>query len=218
MQVALIDYGAGNLHSVAKALLAAGVPVKRVQTPAEAVSADALVLPGQGHFGQVMSAFHASGFEDLVRSHLQAGRPFLGICVGLQLLMEGSEEAPGVAGLGLFPGRVVRFPREEVSVPHMGWNRLEPWGDAPILRGIRDGSHAYFAHSYLATFADPTSDARSRRWSGGAWTQHGRTRFLSAVSWGMVHATQFHPEKSQQVGLQILRNFADQVRARTPGA
>jgi imidazole glycerol-phosphate synthase subunit HisH len=209
MHVALIDYGAGNLHSVEKALVAAGIPVQRVATPADAAAAEALVLPGQGHFGQVMAAFRASGFEALVRAHLHAGRPFLGICVGLQLLMEGSEEAPGVAGLGLFPGRVVRFPDDDVSVPHMGWNRLAPWGETPILRGIPEGAHAYFAHSYVVQFDDRPA---TTRWSGGAWTEHGRTRFLSAVSFGSVHATQFHPEKSQQVGLRILRNFADQVR------
>jgi glutamine amidotransferase len=211
MRVALIDYGAGNLHSVAKALLAAGMSVQLVATPEETADAEALVLPGQGHFGQVMAAFRASGFETVVREHLHSGRPFLGICVGLQLLMEGSEEAPGVAGLGLFPGRVVRFPEGEVSVPHMGWNRLEPWGDAPILWGVPEGAHAYFAHSYVVQFDDRP---RAQRWSGGAWTDHGQTRFLSAVSWGSVHATQFHPEKSQQVGLQILRNFAEQVRGR----
>jgi glutamine amidotransferase len=212
MHVALIDYGAGNLHSVAKAFAAAGLPAVRAATPAEAVAADALVLPGQGHFGQVMAAFRASGFEGTVREHLRAGRPFLGICVGLQILMEGSEEAPGVPGLGLFSGRVVRFPEAQVSVPHMGWNRLEPWGYSPILQGLPDGSHAYFAHSYLVEFDD---SPRSMRWSGGAWTEHGSTRFLSAVSWGQVHATQFHPEKSQQVGLRILRNFAEQLRAGT---
>jgi glutamine amidotransferase len=210
MRVALIDYGAGNLHSVAKAFAAAGLPTIRAATPAEALGADALVLPGQGHFGQVMAAFRASGFEATVREHLNDGRPFLGICVGLQLLMEGSDEAPGVQGLGLFPGRVVRFPESGVSVPHMGWNRLEPWGYTPILRGLPEGSHAYFAHSYLVQFSNHPG---AQRWSGGAWTEHGTTRFLSAVSWGQVHATQFHPEKSQQVGLRILRNFADQLRA-----
>ena len=208
MRVALIDTGAGNLHSVAKALSASGVPAERTRDPREAALADALVLPGQGHFGQVMAAFLASGFERVVRDHLAAGRPFLGICVGLQLLMEGSEEAPGVAGLGILPGRVVRFPPGAHSVPHMGWNALEPWGRSPLLDGIADGDHAYFAHSYLVSF----DDARAGDVGGGAWTRHGPTRFLSAVSRGAVHATQFHPEKSQRVGLRLLANFARSVR------
>jgi imidazole glycerol-phosphate synthase subunit HisH len=224
MRVALIDYGAGNLHSVAKALAAAGVPAQRTADPAEAARADALVLPGQGHFGQVMAAFRASGFERVVRAHLEAGRPFLGICVGLQLLMEGSEEAPGVAGLGLLPGRVVRFPAGTESVPHMGWNTLQPWGGSPLLAGIAAGAHAYFAHSYLVAFddVDPRAAGASGRDVGtstsGAFTEHGPTRFLSAVSRGAVHATQFHPEKSQGVGLRLLANFAGVVRAAAGGA
>ncbi|MDA0699758.1 MAG: imidazole glycerol phosphate synthase subunit HisH [bacterium] len=217
MQVALIDYGAGNLHSVAKALAAAGVPARRTRDPREAAAADALVLPGQGHFGQVMAAFRASGFERVVREHLDAGRPFLGICVGLQLLMERSDEAPGVPGLGLLPGRVVRFPADAVSVPHMGWNTLHPWGASPLLAGIDDGAHAYFAHSYLVAFddVDPAGGAGP---VSGAVTQHGTTRFLSAVSRGSIHATQFHPEKSQRVGLRLLANFAGVVRAHHAGA
>jgi imidazole glycerol-phosphate synthase subunit HisH len=217
MRVALIDYGAGNLHSVSKALAAAGVPAHRTRDPGEAVGVEALVLPGQGHFGQVMAAFRASGFERVVRDHLEAGRPFLGICVGLQLLMEGSDEAPGVAGLGLLPGRVVRFPEGNESVPHMGWNTLHPWGDPPLLAGIADGAHAYFAHSYLVAFddVDPTATAGA---VAGAFTQHGPTRFLSAVSRGAVHATQFHPEKSQGVGLRLLANFASMVREASGGA
>jgi glutamine amidotransferase len=153
-----------------------------------------------------MTAFEASGFEGVVRRHLAERKPFLGICVGLQLLMEGSDEAPGVEGLGLLRGRVVRFPAADVSVPHMGWNALRPWGDSPLLAGIEDGDHAYFAHSYLVAFDETDPAASGVR--GGAWTDHGPTRFLSALSSGAVHATQFHPEKSQRVGLRLLANFA----------
>jgi len=217
MRVALIDTGAGNLHSVAKALAAAGVAARRTRDPSDAVGVDALVLPGQGHFGQVMAAFHASGFERVVRDHLAAGRPFLGICVGLQLLMEGSEEAPGVAGLGILPGRVVRFPPDDVSVPHMGWNTLQPWGSSPLLEGVAAGSYAYFAHSFLVAFDDVDLGAAAGR-AAGAVTQHGATRFLSAVSRGSIHATQFHPEKSQRVGLRLLANFAGVVRAHASAA
>jgi glutamine amidotransferase len=213
VRVVLIDYGAGNLHSVGKALAAAGVSAIRTSDPSAAEGADALVLPGQGHFGQVMAAFEGSGFERVVRGHLAQGRPFLGICVGLQLLMEGSEEAPGVAGLGILPGRVVRFPREPgVSVPHMGWNELEPWGETPLLSGVGERPYAYFAHSYLVRFDDLLAGV-----DGGAWTRHGSTRLLSAVSLGAIHATQFHPEKSQRVGLRVLANFAAIVR-RSAGA
>ena len=208
MRVVLIDYGAGNLPSVAKALAAAGVSVERSADPGRAVTADALVLPGQGHFGQVMEAFRASGFEGVVRDHLAADKPFLGICVGLQLLVEGSEEAPGIAGLGVLPGRVVRFPDAGVSVPHMGWNALHPFGDSPLLEGVADGDHAYFAHSYVVAF-----DEAAAAFGAGATTTYGATRFLSAVSRGALHATQFHPEKSQRVGLRILANFATAARA-----
>lgn len=212
MRVALIDYGAGNLPSVAKALVAAGVAVERTADPARAAGADALVLPGQGHFGQVMEAFRASGFEAVVRDHVAANRPFLGICVGLQLLMEGSDEAPGVAGLGVLPGRVVRFPEDGPSVPHMGWNTLHPFGASPLLEGVPAGAYAYFAHSYVVAFDEPRDG-----FTGGASTTYGDVRFLAAVSRGALHATQFHPEKSQRVGLRILANFAAAARAAWEG-
>jgi len=199
VKVVLIDYGAGNLHSVQKALVAAEIPPVVSSDPNDLDDADAIVLPGQGHFGQVAEAFAASGFAPRVREHLAASRPFLGICVGLQLLMERSDEAPGVAGLGLIAGRVRRFPDAGPSVPHMGWNSLHPVGASPLLEGIPDGAHAYFAHSYYAEFLE-------QEWSG-AYTRYGDVTFLSAVSRGAVHATQFHPEKSQRVGLHVLRRF-----------
>lgn len=209
MHVVLIDYGAGNLASVAKALAAAGAAVERSGDPRRAAVADALVLPGQGHFGQVMEAFRAAGFASVVRDHIDAQKPFLGICVGLQLLVEGSEEAPGVAGLGVLPGRVVRFPEGGgVSVPHMGWNALHPFGGSPLLDGVADGAHAYFAHSYVVAF-----DEGAAGFQAGATTSYGATRFLSAVSRGALHATQFHPEKSQGVGLRVLANFANAARS-----
>jgi glutamine amidotransferase len=197
MDTVLIDYGAGNLHSVHKALLRSGVDVEVSADPARAAAADALVLPGQGHFGQVMRSFLASGFEPVVRLHLAAGKPFLGICVGLQLLLEGSEEAPDVPGLAVLPGRVRRFP-PGLRVPQMGWNRIRKNGSSALLEGIEDGAYAYFANSYYADF-----DERLE----GAETTYGQVRFLSAVSDGALHAVQFHPEKSQRVGLRILANF-----------
>ena len=194
----LVDYGAGNLHSVHKALLRAGLSVTLTDDPAEARDAHALVLPGQGHFRQVMEAFLASGFEPALRRHLAEEKPFLGICVGLQLLMERSEEAPGVAGLGALKGEVKRFNGATVSVPQMGWNQIYPYGDPPLLAGVPAGAFVYFANSYYVDFAADIP---------GATTQHGAVRFKSAVSQGHLHAAQFHPEKSQEVGLRVLENF-----------
>jgi len=205
VRTVLIDYGAGNLHSVDKALAVAGLPAETVSDPALAHGADVLVLPGQGHFGQVMASFAASGFEPLVRAHVAADRPFLGICVGLQLLMEGSEEAPDVPGLALLPGRVRRFPPGGPSVPQMGWNRVWKVGDPALLATVPDGFHAYFANSYWVDFDEPGLV--------GGRTRYGDVEFLSAVSRGSVHATQFHPEKSQRAGLRILRAFGDAARS-----
>lgn len=205
MRTVLIDYGAGNLHSVAKALAAAGLPADTVADPARAEGADVLVLPGQGHFGQVVRSFEASGFEPLVRAHIAADRPFLGICVGLQLLMEGSEEAPGVPGLGVLPGRVRRFPEDGPSVPQMGWNTVRKEGAPDLLADLPDDFHAYFANSYWVDFHEPGLQ--------GGRTRYGDVEFLSAVSRGAMHATQFHPEKSQRAGLRILRAFGRIARA-----
>lgn len=201
MTAILIDYGAGNLHSVHKALLRTGTSVEASSDPQRAAEADALVLPGQGHFGQVMRSFMESGFEPVVRRHIGEGRPFLGICVGLQLLLEGSEEEPSVPGLGVLNGTVRRFPPGP-PVPQMGWNSLEKRGVSPLLEGVADGSYVYFANSYYADFDDTLA---------GAVSSYGDVRFLSAVSSGPLHATQFHPEKSQRVGLKILANFMSSI-------
>lgn len=204
MRTVLVDYGAGNLHSVAKALIAAGLPAVIASDPQQAAGADVMVLPGQGHFGQVMRSFEASGFEPVVREHLAAERPFLGICVGLQLLMEGSEEAPDVPGLGVLSGRVRRFPPNGPSVPQMGWNSVRKVGEPPLLAALPDGFHAYFANSYWVDFDEPGLT--------GGRTRYGDVTFLSAVSRGSLHATQFHPEKSQRAGLRILGSFATLAR------
>ena len=200
VKVALLDYGASNLHSVYKALQKSGAEVEIATDPEQVARADALVLPGQGHFRQVMAAFLASGFERVVRAHIGAEKPFLGICVGLQLLMNSSEEAPGVPGLALLPGTVKHFPKG-ISVPQMGWNQLIKTGDPALLRGISDGAFAYFANSYYADFTDDTVP--------GATTEYGGVAFKSAVSAGQLYATQFHPEKSQTVGLKVLANFCE---------
>lgn len=210
---ALVDYGAGNLHSVHKALLHAGFNVVLTDDPAEAERAAVLVLPGQGHFRQVMEAFLKSGFEPVVRAHLAAGKPFLGICVGLQLLMQTSEEAPGLPGLGVLPGTVKRFPRG-VSVPQMGWNQLSLQGRPPLLENVPEGAFVYFANSYYVDFTTDLPGATTTDLPGattgdlpGATTTYGGVTFKSAVCDGPLNAVQFHPEKSQGVGLRILKNF-----------
>ncbi|CAN5776484.1 imidazole glycerol phosphate synthase subunit HisH [soil metagenome] len=218
MKTALIDYGAGNLHSVHKALLVAGFDVVLTADPAVAADAAVLVLPGQGHFRQVMEAFLSSGFEPVVRAHLAARKPFLGICVGLQLLMQASEEAPGVPGLGVLQGEVKRFPAG-VSVPQMGWNQLSPHGRPPLLNGVPDGAFVYFANSYYVEFTtdlpDATTGGLPDATTGGlpgATTEYGGVTFESAVCDGPLNAVQFHPEKSQKVGLRVLKNFYQSVQ------
>jgi imidazole glycerol-phosphate synthase subunit HisH len=206
----LIDYGSGNLRSCAKSLEAAGFganghELKVSSDPEMARDADALVLPGQGHFRQVMESFLESGFENTVRDHIAAGKAFLGICVGMQILFDRSEESH-LPGLGVISGEIKRFPKpaqnsslEKLSVPQMQWNTLEPVGDSPLMRGLGSSPFAYFVHSYYA----PINVAHN-----GARTNYGLD-FLSVVSVGNIHATQFHPEKSQRVGLRILENFRD---------
>jgi len=196
--VALIDYGASNLHSVKKALELSGFAVTVATDPEQAASLPVMVLPGQGHFGQVMTAFLASGFEAVVRDHILNEKPFLGICVGLQLLMDASEEALDVKGLGIISGTAKRFPSGVESVPQMGWNQLNLHGKAKLLKGIKNNSFAYFANSYYVSFEEDLA---------GATTTYAGVSFKSAVSKGNLNATQFHPEKSQALGLTILKNF-----------
>jgi imidazole glycerol-phosphate synthase subunit HisH len=206
----LIDYGSGNLRSCAKSLEAAGFGANGHELvvsndPEMARDADALVLPGQGHFRQVMESFLESGFENIVRDHIAVGKAFLGICVGMQILFDRSEESH-LPGLGVIPGEIKRFPKpaensslEKLAVPQMQWNTLEPVGDSPLMRGLGSSPFAYFVHSYYAPISVATDGAR---------TNYGLD-FLSVISRGNVHATQFHPEKSQRVGLRILENFRD---------
>ena len=206
VRTAVIDYGAGNLHSISRALSRAGLAPLIVTDPREARGVDLLVLPGQGRFGQVMEMFSRSGFEPLVRDHLSANRPFLGVCVGLQLMCSGSEEDPGVPGLGIVSGTVKRF-RGRVRVPQMGWNTLTPHGDSPLLRGVPPGAYVYYANSYHAVLMGDAALAP------GAETTYGGTTFKAAFSLGNLHATQFHPEKSQAVGWRILSNLRRSVMA-----
>jgi glutamine amidotransferase len=199
--IALIDYGAGNLRSVHKALKHLGADVRLVTRPDQITGARAVVLPGVGAFDDCLNALRRQLLIEASREAIRAGLPFLGICVGYQALFERSEEFNSrAAGLGVFPGRVVRFAgRPGLKIPQIGWNEVTPTrADCPLFRGIAPGSHFYFVHSFYPQPADPSIVA--------AETAYG-DRFASAVWKDNVFATQFHPEKSQQVGLQLLRNF-----------
>jgi len=191
--IALIDYGAGNLASVRKALAAVGAEVRVPRTPGDVGGAAGVIVPGVGHFHA--TAVLDDGWREAVRASVAGGRPLLGICLGLQWLFDESDEAPGLAGLGLLAGRCARL-SGDVKVPHVGWNAIEPVGGSWLLDGVAPGEQAYFTHTYAAPVTGETV----------ATTLHGVT-FASAVEKGPVAGVQFHPEKSGDVGLRILRNF-----------
>jgi glutamine amidotransferase len=198
--VAVLDYGSGNLHSVSRALAHVGADVRVVDQPAD-VAGDAVLIPGVGHFGQCARALRAAGFEAPIRSAVSDGRPVIGVCVGMQILFEASEE-DDEPGLGILPGVVRRLPETE-RVPHMGWNTVSWAGRRhPFVADIPDQTSFYFVHSYAP---DLGADAV------GA-TEHGRT-FAAVVARGTVFATQFHPEKSGDAGLQLYANIVREVAA-----
>jgi imidazole glycerol-phosphate synthase subunit HisH len=197
--LAIVDYGMGNLRSVQKAFERLGHAAEVTRDPERVATAPAVVLPGVGAFAACMTNLTGLGLAEPVRAAIQAGRPFLGICLGMQLLFEESEEFGPVRGLGVLPGRVVRFADAAGrKIPHMGWNTLRVARRAPALAGIDDGSYVYFVHSYYPVPADPSLVATT--------TPYGE-EFASSVVRDNVFACQFHPEKSQQVGLRILDNF-----------
>jgi len=206
--VTIVDYGSGNLRSVQKAFERLGAAATITDDPQVVADAERLVLPGVGAFGDAMRELEARGLVAPIIDHIQADRPFFGICMGLQVLFEASEESPGVEGLAVLPGLVRRFPAHAgLKVPQMGWNRVA-WSraDNPVLPAALDGRHFYFVHSYHV----PLTDAP---WVGGI-TSYG-SDYVSAVSFGECHAVQFHPEKSQRDGLALLKAFADRVAALT---
>ena len=200
--IALIDYGAGNLTSVRKALAAVGAGVWTPEQPAEIDTASGLIVPGVGHFHATQSL--GPDWRAAARRLIERGRPLLGICLGMQWLYEGSAEAPDLAGLGVLAGHCTRLSAAP-KVPHVGWNALARTTPSWILDGVDEGAYVYFTHSYAAP---PSS-------STVAVTTHGET-FAAAVQCGSVAGVQFHPEKSGQVGLQVLRNFLARARAGNP--
>ena len=201
--IALIDYGSGNLRSVHKALLKVGAEVRIVQKPKEMMDAMAVVLPGVGAFDDCINALQKQELLEASRTFIKSGRPFLGICVGYQALFERSDEFNScAAGLGIFQGRVVRFlEKNGLKIPQIGWNQLEEINSkCPLFRNVPDGSYVYFVHSFFPKPGDPSIVATR--------TTYGET-FASSVWRDNIFATQFHPEKSQKVGLQLLKNFVE---------
>ena len=198
-RVAVVDYGMGNLRSVSRAMVAAGADAFLAATPQAAEQAEAVVFPGQGAMADCMACIRRNDFEGFIKEWIAADRPFLGVCMGLQVLFERSEEAD-VPGLGLFPGVVTRFPSQPgLRIPHMGWNEAIFREASPLTAGLTTaGEPFYFVHSYRVVATDPSLVWCETDYAG---------RFVSGVRRGRVLATQFHPEKSQVKGLQLYRNF-----------
>ncbi len=195
--IAIIDYGAGNLRSVQNTLDRIGARYEVLQSPERLSGADKMILPGVGHFGQMMRALDERRFREPLRERIQAGVPFLGICLGLQGLFTASEEAEGVPGLNLFPGSVRRFDTD-ARVPHMGWNELERLGESKLLNGLPPRPYVYFAHSYYVPETDGTAAACTYT-----------TPYTAVFERGNVFGVQFHPEKSGASGIQIVTNFLE---------
>lgn len=193
--IAIIDYGAGNLHSVKNALDFLGADSKITSNAEEILAADAVILPGVGAFGDCMASLEKMQLTETARAAAKSGKPFLGICLGLQLMFEESEEAPGVKGLGIFKGKIVKIPERGLKIPHMGWNSITLSKDSKILD---DNSFVYFVHSYYLNTEDEELVS--------AYTEYGE-KLAIAVERGNVFATQFHPEKSGDAGMNILRKF-----------
>lgn len=199
--IAIIDYGAGNLQSVSKAFRHIGCDCFVTRDRSEILKADGAVLPGVGSFGDTADSLNKFGLTGAVRDFIKSGKPFLGICLGLQLLFPGSDESPGANGLGIFDGSITKIPSGEgLKIPHMGWNSLDIKKQGRLFNGIEGNPYVYFVHSYYLNAADKNIVA--------AQTSYGVT-IDAAIEHGNVFATQFHPEKSGETGLRILKNFAE---------
>lgn len=198
--IAIIDYDAGNLKSVEKALLSLGQEAVVTRDREELLSADKVILPGVGNFGDAMRKLNSYGLEPVIREIIKRRIPFLGICLGLQLLFEESEEAPGVPGLGILKGKILRIPEGAgLKIPHIGWNSLKLENQGRLFEGLGDEPYVYFVHSYYLKAEDEAIVK--------AVTEYG-TRIHASVEQDNVFACQFHPEKSSRTGLRILENFS----------
>lgn len=199
--IQIVDYGMGNLRSVQKAFERLSVPAAICARPAELSDCDKLILPGVGAFRDAIAELRRQGFVEPIKSHISAGKPFLGICLGLQLLFDVSYEDGTWEGLGIVPGKVVRFAdKSELKVPHMGWNTVVAAAECPLFAAISADPYFYFVHSYYVVPDDESVVV--------GHTEYGQT-FASVIQRGKMFATQFHPEKSQKLGLQLLKNFAE---------
>ena len=196
--IAIVDYGMGNLRSVTNAFARLGADIAVTRDKGVLADARAIVLPGVGAFGKCMENLRGFDLLDVLREQIDKGKPYLGICLGMQMLFESSEEAPGIEGLGLVRGCVKRF-KNDVKVPHMGWNQVEQMKSSQIFKGISQGEHFYFVHSY---YPEPEEDVIASK------TDYG-SPFASSIERENIFACQFHPEKSQKVGLRLLQNFID---------
>lgn len=199
--IAIIDYDAGNIKSVEKALVHLGEQPVITRDREEILRADKVILPGVGAFGDAMARLREYGLEEVIHEVVAKNTPFLGICLGLQVLFESSEEAPGVPGLGVLKGKICRIPDTEgLKIPHMGWNSLELHQSGRLFQGISDNSYVYFVHSYYLRAGEEEIVT--------ATTEYG-TKIHASVEKGNVFACQFHPEKSSDTGLHILKNFVE---------
>lgn len=197
--IAIIDYDAGNLKSVEKALVSLGEEVLVSRDSSEILQADKVILPGVGSFGDAMNNLDKFGLVDTIKKVTGNGTPFLGICLGLQLLFKESDETPGAEGLDILPGKILKIPAKDgFKIPHMGWNSLEIRPDSRLFKGVENGSYVYFVHSYYLKAKNPEIVV--------ATSEYG-VQIHASVEYGNIFACQFHPEKSSRVGLQILKNF-----------
>ncbi len=195
--ISILDYGAGNLRSVENTLGAIGCPYEIVRTEAQLDAARKIILPGVGHYGQIMRSLVNSGLREPLIARIRQGTPFLGICIGMQSLFTRSEEDEAVEGFHLFPGIVKRF-ASDLRVPHMGWNEIVPRKNCLLLRGVPERPYVYFAHSYYAPLIDAT----------GAQCEYG-VPYTALLEEGNVYGVQFHPEKSGPIGMKVVQNFVE---------
>ena len=199
--IGIIDYDAGNIKSVEKALAYLGEETVVSRDPQVLLRADKVILPGVGSFGEAMENLHKYGLVPVIQDMIKKGTPFLGICLGLQLLFEKSDETPGAEGLGILKGEILRIPpKEGLKIPHMGWNQLHITNHQPILKYVHENDDVYFVHSYYLKAEDENIVAASTEYS---------THIHASVESGNIFACQFHPEKSSEVGLKILKNFIE---------